>query len=325
MIFLRLSVIFATLLSTSLSIAGNNESKPLVEATWLSENLNNVVILDVRADKKSFSNKPLFKIDKKTSKKSLTRVGGHIQGANLILYKNIRGTQIIGDKTIKHMTISKTKFENIMQNSGVNQDSHIVITTNAESVFDLTMASRMYWQVKYFGHDHVSILNGGTAQWLLDGRDITTQPSNSSEGNWKALSEHMQLLATSAEVHAATQQDQTQLVDVREIGQYLGTYKSGKVKLKGHIPSAKLFSVGLLSSRSAPVKFSSKEELEKLSKALGVNSQQELITYCNSGHLASGGWFVFHELLNNSKAKLYDGSMHQWTLEGRPVVTMQME
>lgn len=325
MIFLRLSVIFLTLLSTSISVADNNQLTPLVDTTWLAKNLNKVVILDVRAEKKSFISQPLFKIDKKTSKKSLTRVGGHIQGANLVLYKNIRGAQKIGDKTIKHMTISKTKFESIMQNSGVNQDSHIVITTNAESVFDLTMASRTYWQVKYFGHDHVSILNGGTAQWLLDGHDITSQQSNSSEGNWKALSERKQLLATSGEVHTATQQDKTQLVDVREIGQYLGTYKSGKVKQKGHIPSAKLFSVGLLSSRSTPVKFSSKEELEKLSKALGVNPQQELITYCNSGHLASGGWFVFYELLNNSKAKLYDGSMHQWTLEERPVVTMKME
>ncbi|MDW3095472.1 MAG: rhodanese-like domain-containing protein [Gammaproteobacteria bacterium] len=325
MITLRLSIFSLLLLLSPISSANNQQVPPLVETSWLSENLDNVVILDVRADNKSFTSKPIYKTNKKTNKQSLARVGGHIHGANLVLYKNVRGEQKIGENTIKYMTTSKTNFESIVQHAGANQDSHIVILTNAESLFDLTMASRMYWQVKYFGHDLVSILNGGTAQWLLDGREITTNPTNSTIGNWKALSERKQLLATSNQVHTAIQENNSQLVDVREIGQYLGTYKSGKVKQKGHIPSAKLFPVSLLSSRNTPVKFSSKEELENLSKALGVNSKQDLITYCNSGHLASGGWFVFHELLNNSKAKLYDGSMHQWTLEGRPVVTMKIE
>ncbi len=325
MIFSRLSIICFTLLSTTIAAAENNQSSPLVETTWLVENVNSVVILDVRADKKNFISNPVFRTNKKTGKQILTRVGGHIHGANLVHYKNVRGVQKVGDRKIKHMTTSKTKFESIMQNSGVNQDSHIVIVTNAESVFDLTMASRMYWQIKYFGHDQVSILNGGTAQWLQEGREVTTLATNSVVGNWKALSERTQLLATSDQVHSAAQQKNSQLVDVRDIGQYLGTYKSGKVKQKGHIPSAKLFPVSLLSSRIAPVKFSSKEELVKLSNALGINAQQNLITYCNSGHLASGGWFVFHELLNNSNAKLFDGSMHQWTLEERPVVTMKVE
>jgi|GEM_PF-3162347 len=40
---------------------------------------------------------------------------------------------------------------------------------------------------------------------------------------------------------------------------------------------------------------------------------------------ASGGWFIQHELLGNKNVKLYDGSMHEWTLEKRPVKEMVME
>ena len=44
------------------------------------------------------------------------------------------------------------------------------------------------------------------------------------------------------------------------------------------------------------------------------------INFCNTGHWASVGWFVSSELLGNKKAKLYDGSMTEWTmLKGGPV------
>ena len=322
---LRVITISLSYLITCTTFAASELPAPLVETDWLTNNLDNVVVLDVRTNKKSFISNPVFKKDKKTGKQHLVRVGGHIPGAHLVLYKNVRGEQQVDGRKIKHMILSAQKFEELMQNAGVNRDSSIVVVTNAESGFDLTMASRMYWQIKYFGHDQVSILNGGTAQWLLDGREYKNSPSKSNKGNWTAKEERQQLLATSEQVQTAIKKDTTQIVDVRQIGQYLGTYKSSKAKEKGHIPTAKLFPVDLLSSRSTPVKFSSQDELKEISHALGVDPRQELIAYCNSGHMASGGWFVFHELLNNKNAKLYDGSMHQWTLEGRPVVQMKME
>ncbi len=48
------------------------------------------------------------------------------------------------------MAVSADQFEKIMQTAGVNSDSHVVVTTNAESGFDLTMATRMIWQLKIF-------------------------------------------------------------------------------------------------------------------------------------------------------------------------------
>jgi thiosulfate/3-mercaptopyruvate sulfurtransferase len=62
-----------------------------------------------------------------------------------------------------------------------------------------------------------------------------------------------------------------------------------------------------------------------MAEQLGIDTTAAIITYCNSGQLASASWFVFSELLGNDKVKLYDGSMHQWSLEKRPVVRMRME
>ncbi len=279
-------------------------------------------MLDIRANGKNFLLQPVFKADKNLT---LVTLGGHIPGAQLILYKNVRGDRSIDGKTIKHMVVTGDKFEKLMQGAGVNKDSHIVITTNAESTFDLTMAARMYWQVKYYGHDNVSILNGGTAKWLLDGHKFSTAKDKPEPGNWQAQQARASIFADSNETMDASENGDTQLVDVRPLGQYLGTFKSGKAKQKGHIPTAKAFPVELIASHKSPVTFTPAGELKQLATALGVDAQQPLITYCNSGHMASGAWFAFHEILGNKNVKLYDGSMHQWTHENRPVVSMKME
>jgi len=325
MSLLRLLLAGILFFSINNAFSATDSVTPLVETSWLAEHLDNVVVLDVRTDKKSFVAKPVFRKDKKTGKQFLTRVGGHIPGAQFVLYKNVRGNRLVDGKKVKHMAVTGEKFEKIMRNAGVNQDTHIVITTNAEASFDLTMASRMYWQIKYYGHGRVSLLNGGTAQWIIDNRAISSSLNKVKPGNWETSLERESIFANSNEVMTAIDNTQTQIVDVRPLGQYLGTFKSSKAKAKGHIPSAKVFPVDLLSSRNIPIKFSSNDELKQLSKALGVDEQKPIITYCNSGHMASGGWFAFYELLGNKNVKLYDGSMHQWTHENRPVVSMIME
>ncbi|OYV34419.1 MAG: hypothetical protein B7Z81_10095 [Acidocella sp. 20-61-6] len=60
--------------------------------------------------------------------------------------------------------------------------------------------------------------------------------------------------------------------------------------------------------------------LAALAKA-GISLTKPAFTFCNTGHLASGGWFVMHEVLNNQNVALYDGSMADWAQNpAHPVV-----
>jgi thiosulfate/3-mercaptopyruvate sulfurtransferase len=80
-----------------------------------------------------------------------------------------------------------------------------------------------------------------------------------------------------------------------------------------------------LTRPKAPAKFVATEQLKSMAETLGFDTSSKTITYCNSGMLASGSWFVLSELMGNKNTRMYDGSMHQWTLEKRPTVTMKME
>ncbi len=297
---------------------------PLVEADWLASNLDKVKILDARADTRSFNGQPVYIKDKK-GKQHLVRVGGHIPGAALVDYSRLRGDVTIDGKKVTRMLLPKKKFEGLMQAAGVNQDDAIVVVSKGESVGDMTIATRLYWSLKYYGQDDVAILNGGMAQWILEGRKVVSRSKRIARGSWQATAERKELLATTDQVVSAMKDKKVQLMDNRALGQYLGLHKKNYVYAKGHIPGAKVFPNELLTDPGMPARFTPVDQLRTLVSEMGIDPQQPVVTYCNSGHLASGGWFIMHELLGNKNTRLYDGSMHQWTLEKQPVEALKME
>lgn len=323
----KIIALFAIAVSivTSTEVSAGQLPGPLVETDWLAKNLANVTILDVRADLKSFNAKPVFITNKKSGKKKLVKIGGHIPGARLVNYKKTRTTVEINGKKVQKMLPDKATFEKLMQKTGLNKNSTIVIVTKGQNNGDMTMATRLYWQLKYFGQDDMAILNGGMAQWILDGRQLSGVAEKSVHGNWIATAERKDILATTDDVSKALRNKSTQLIDNRTLDLYLGTWKKSYVYDEGHIPGAKIFPNSVMTTHGTPAKFFSVEEIRKLSNGLGINAGKETITYCNSGHLASGGWFIMHELLGNKNVKLYDGSMHEWTLNKGKVKSMTME
>ncbi len=311
------------LIGTNIAFAASVPG-PLVETGWLAKNKNNVVILEIRKDVKSFTKKPVFKKNKKSGKLKLKKVAGHIPGSILVNYKKLRGSKNINGRKVLKMLVGKTAFEKVMQSAGVNKDSAVVIVSKGQSNGDVTMATRFYWQMKYYGFDNMAILNGGLAQWIIDKRAVSTKATKAKKGNWVATAERKKILASSKDIEAAIKTN-TQLVDTRAISLYLGTWrKKSYVFANGHIPGAKPYPNELLTTKM-PAKFLKASDSKSLFKQLGINPDKEAVTYCNSGHLASGSWFVLSELLGNKKVKLYDGSMHQWTLEKHPVTKLKME
>ena len=298
---------------------------PLVGTNWLKANKSNVTILDIRADVKSFTGQPVFSKDKKTGKLSLVKVAGHIPGAHLVDYKHLRGDQIINGQKIEKMLLGKTDFEKLMQSVGVNKGDAVVIVSKGETVLDATSATRLYWSLKYYGQDNMAILNGGMAQWLKDGGKVSNVAEKVKPGNWVATAERKEILATSDDVKKALKDKSVQLVDTRPVSQYMGTYRKSYVFADGHIPGAKNLPNELLTGPKGKAGFTPKEKLMKISETLGIQPQGKIITYCNSGHLASGSWFFYHEVMGNKQARLYDGSMHEWTKEKGGTVSFRAE
>ena len=322
----QLAILFLLLLALpARSVLALDFPGALVDADWLEQHLTEVKILDVREDIDSFTRKAVLVRKRFTGDLKLRRTGAHIPGAVLVDYLNIRNSREIDGNNVRRMLPERDEFEELMQSWGVNNDDAIVVTSLGTSNADMTLATRLYWQLKYFGHDKVAILEGGVVQWQLEERPSSIEVHEIKPGNWLAGKEDRAILANSDDVAAAIKDTDTQLLDSRSLGFYLGVVKQPYVRKKGHIPGAKIFPNELLTSAGAAPYFTDSEALKNIATELDIDTDADIITYCNSGQLASAGWFVFSELMGNKNVKLYDGSMHQWALEKRPVVKMKME
>jgi len=310
----------ATALSLQLGHAGTLPG-PLVDAKWLAANLDKVQVVDVRGNVKSFVSQPEFETDAKSGKKTLQEVGGHIAGARLIDMKTMRTDRMLGGLKVKYMIPEKADFEKAVQAAGVDAGKPIVLVPVGTDLTDVDDALRVYWQLKVYGEDDVAVLDGGMANWLIEGRAHSTDAAPARTGNWLAKADRTaQYFASSEDVAQAIAGKSATLVDSRDARQYHGLGKRDYVGGYGHLEGAKLYPTDLLLKTSGgAVSFMNPATYRALMAAQGIDTNAPAITYCNSGHLSSGPWFLLSEVLGNKQTKLYDGSLHQWTLEKRPL------
>ena len=294
---------------------------PVVSADWLANNMSEVQVIEVRTDLASYLRNPEFDTDKKTGKKFLVEVGGHISNSTLLDFKKVRVDRMVDGKKIKFLIPEKADFEKLVQSLGINSDKPIVLVPIGQDMSDIDEALRTYWSFKVYGEDQVAVLDGGIAGWLSESREFTTATTPKSTGNWLAKAERKELIASSDDVAAASKNGKPQLLDARQPAQYLGLAKRPDVMTFGHIAGSKELAPELLArSNNGALYFWQKKTYDALLAANGLSSKGQTIAYCNTGHLAAGGWFVMSELVGNKSTKLYDGSLYLWTLEGRPLV-----
>jgi len=310
----------AVLLQLATLAQALNLPGPVVDVTWLQQNRAEVTVLDIRNNLKSFVAAPQFETDKKTGKKVLAELGGHIPDAALVDPRTIRVERNIAGLKVKYLLPEKADFETMARQWGVQAGRPIVIASAGQDATDLNDAARLYWQFKVYGEDNIAILDGGTTAWVAAGREASIAPSKPAAGNWQARTLQADMLASSDDVARAASDNSSQLVDARNASQFLGLTKRDYVLAFGHIQNARNVSSELLvtpdgdAARLLPV-----ATYRDIFKQSGVNPAAPAIAYCNSGHLAAGTWFVLHEVLGNKQTRLYDGSLHRWTLEKRPL------
>lgn len=298
---------------------------PVVSSEWLAANKAEVQILEVRGDVASFKRAPEFELNKKTGKQVLVEVGGHINDSSLLDFKKVRADRMIDGKKIKYLIPEKADFEKLIQSVGINANKPIVLVPVGVDMSDIDEALRAYWQFKVYGEDNIAVLDGGMAGWLAEGREFTTAPVNKAPGNWVAKAERKELIANSDQVAKASETGDATLIDARQPVQFFGLSKRDYVGAYGHIAGAKDFAPELMAKPAkGALYFWDKNTYNSLLKANGINASAPAISYCNSGHLASGGWFIMSELVGNKSTSLYDGSLYLWTLEGRPLVGVSL-
>ncbi|MGE5503101.1 MAG: sulfurtransferase [Actinomycetota bacterium] len=273
-------------------------AEPLVGVPWLKEHLGTpgLVVVDVRSPGEYLQ--------------------AHIPGAVSTDYaKSGWRVDRDADKVPEQLPTDFAPLARHVGELGIDGASHVVLVHGGRSAGEVGAATRIYWTFKLMGHDQVSILDGGFAEWAKDKANPLEAGKVTPAVKVFPLHLRTEMIAREDDVVAA---QPGQLVDARSEDFYAGINRSGLAKANGTISGARNLPFTWLTVNAGGA-FRKKDQLETLFAVAGVPAHGEQILFCNTGHLASIDWFVSHELLGNAQARLYPGSMTEWTNHGRPV------
>jgi thiosulfate/3-mercaptopyruvate sulfurtransferase len=237
---------------------------------------------------------------------------GHIPGALYAhLERDLTGTVIPG-KTGRHPLPSVAHLVERLSAWGIDANVHVVAYDDSGG----SMAARLWWLLRWLGHDAVAVLDGGWPCWRAEGRPFRRGRECRSPRRFLPRL-RPELVASAEDVMAALNDPNVRLLDSRSPERYRGEHEPID-PVAGHIPGA--LSAPYLDNLDARGRFRPAAELRaRFERLLGSPPPSRVIFYCGSGVTAAHNVLAFlHAGLG--EAQLYAGSWSEWITDPtRPI------
>ena len=168
------------------------------------------------------------------------------------------------------------------------------------------MAARLWWMLRWVGHEAVAVLDGGLAKWLQEGRPTTHEVPRFAHSSYPVRPP----AARAVDVNALeSRTKELLLLDARAPARFRGEQEPID-PIAGRIPGAKnRFSNDNLGTQGI---FKKPELLrDEFRAVLGDRAAEEVVSYCGSGVAACHNLLAM-ELAGLRGGKLYAGSWSEW-------------
>ena len=265
---------------------------PLVSTAWLSAHLDdqNMRVFDSSWHMPNAGRNAQNEFD-----------DAHIPGALFFDVDEISDT----DSPLPHMMPSEEKMASRLRSFGVTNTDHIIIYDNSAGL----SAARGWYMFKSFGHENVSILDGGFEKWTKEGHPVTDDIPIYGSSHYIASKDNNATRTVDQLIENITTKAE-QVIDARSNGRFLGTEPEPREGLKsGRIPGS--FNVPFNTLLSDEKTFKSPDQLKEIFLSSGVDLEKPIVTSCGSGMTACVLLFAL-ELIGQNDNSLYDGSWTEW-------------
>ncbi len=235
---------------------------------------------------------------------------GHIPGAiHADLERDLSAP--VTPTTGRHPLPAIDGFVATLSRWGVTGSTQVIAYDAGNSAY----AARLWWMLRYLGHDAVAVLDGGYAAWLAEGHPVSNAVATRRPGRFVAQPRHG-MLCDAAGVAEALARGEL-VVDVRAAERFAGRVEPLDT-VAGHVPGAVNLPFPLnLDERS---RFRPKQELAALWRTrTGTIGGSGVICMCGSGVTACQGLLAL-EVAGLAGGRLYAGSWSEWIRDpARPV------
>lgn len=232
----------------------------------------------------------------------------HIPGALFAhLERDLSGAK--NGKNGRHPLPDPASFAAWLGRQGLRRSDQVVCYDAGNG----SMAARLWWMLRWIGHEAVAVLDGGFSKWTAEKRPVTPDIPSFAATDYR-LEKEPRGLVTVDQV-----QESRLLLDARAAARYRGEQEPID-PVAGHIPGAKNRFNG--ENVSPQGTFKSAEQLRtEFASVLGERSPSEVVHYCGSGVSACHNLLAM-EIAGLRGGKLYAGSWSEWISDpARPVET----
>ncbi len=239
-------------------------------------------------------------------------LAAHIPGAVYAhLERDLSSPQIVG-KTGRHPLPQAETIAQTLSQWGIDSHTQVVVYDDNSGVY----AGRLWWMLRWLGHDAVAVLDGDWRQWQREGRPTRAGVETRSARSFVA---HVrpELVVTAAEIEARLGDPTLHLYDARGADRFRGENETLD-PVAGHIPGAR--SAPYVDNLDAKGRMLPPAALRaRFEELLGDTPAEDAIFYCGSGvSVANDVLAVQHAGLG--MPRVYVGSWSDWISNGqRPV------
>lgn len=242
---------------------------------------------------------------------------GHVPGAVKIDWE----TDLRSEE--RHDIVGPDELEQLLGACGITDETTVVVYGDDSNWF----AAHMYWQLTYYGHPDVRIMDGGRGYWVDHEYPLSTasvSPPTVQYGKSLSPPADPSIRASREDVLDAIGTE-TVFVDVRLPEEYRGEITAppgmNETAMRGgHLPGAK--NVFWADNVRPDMRFKSSSALRDVYRSHGIEPSDDIIVYCRIGERSSLTWFALSELLGYESVRNYDGSWTEWgNMIGTPIET----
>jgi len=203
-------------------------------------------------------------------------------------------------------------FADLLAARGVDNETRVIAYDDADGIF----ASRLWWMLRWLGHERVAVLDGGFNEWVDDGLPRSGGPERCASARFGYRLRERDLV--DARFVAAHLGDPSVLiVDARAPERFRGEVEPLD-PVAGHVPGAVNRFFG--DNMDAAGRFKPAQRLrEQFSALLGTRPPAAVIHMCGSGVTACHNTLAM-EIAGLPGSRLYGGSWSEWCSDpARPV------
>ena len=215
---------------------------------------------------------------------------------------------------LPHMLPSSQFFAEKVSALGVSSSDHVVVYATPGCF----SSPRVWWTFRAFGHEKVSILDGGLKSWIDADGEISSDDAESNvypPGNYSAKLDP-RLVCDWKKVLSVVHDGSAQILDARSAARFKAEAPEPRPNVaRGHIPGSLNLPFSALYTDGDFTTLKSRDEMLLLLEHSGivVNSSTPVITSCGTGVSAAVITLALHLLGKDlASVPIYDGSWSEW-------------